>query len=273
MAVVCHFAGTVDDYRQTWEVWVVAARPAQCPHCGRAHTSVLWASYQRYVCTTTDRVCIRIQRIRCRICGVTDALLPSFLHLFRRYVLALIHRALLLALAGGRWGLDLAKAIGPYDRPVPTTVWEWVWSFGRSAEHWLLAWLQGQLTTLDPLTPLDPGPPPAHLAAIRSPRRQAAFRAGWQALRLAEVLYALTRTHQPGLVFQADQLLAFLAAARGTAGWSPRLLWPQAPPAPPKRPSQSGRPPAPAMPPSDPRTSTQFCVDRTKGPGYTTGEI
>jgi len=229
MAVVCHFAGTVDDYRQTWEVWVVAARPARCPHCGREHTCALWATYERWVYTTTERVRIRIQRVRCRICGVTDALLPSFLHMFRRYVLTLIHRALLQALAGGLWGLALADAVGPYDQPGPTTVWEWVWSFARSAANWLLAWLQSWLTTLDPLTLLDPGPPPAHLAAIRAPRRRAAFLAGWQALRLAEVLYAAVRERQPDLVCQADQLLAFLAAACGAAGWPPRLLWPHAP--------------------------------------------
>jgi hypothetical protein len=213
----------------------MVVHPQRCPHCGGEHTYVLWGSYLRWVYTSTDRIRIHIQRVRCRLCGVTDALLPSFLHMFRRYTLTLIQQAIFLALDGGLWGKALVDVVGPYYQPAPATIHEWVWSFALSAA-WLLTWLQRSLTTLDPLATLDPGRhirsapcrPPAHLLDIPHPRRGHAFLQAWQTLRLAETLYAALRTRQPNLAFQANMLLAFLAAALGTAGRTPRLLWPQA---------------------------------------------
>ena len=228
MAVVCYFAGSVDTYPGHFVAWVVAVRPERCPHCGGEHSSIFWGSYLRWVYTTTDRLRVRIERVRCRLCGVTDALLPSFLHLFRRYLLPLIQKAITLALDGGLWGEALVDAVGPYHAPAPATIREWLWSFTLSAD-WLLPWLQHTLSALQPLAALDPGRPPAHLPAIRDPRRRRAFTRAWQVLRLAERLYAAARRRQPDLAFQADCLLAFLAATLGAAGRIPRLLWPQAP--------------------------------------------
>jgi len=203
----------------------MVVRPERCPHCGGEHSCILWGSYLRWVYTSTDR--IRIQRVRCRRCGVTDALLPSFLHLFRRYTLTLIQQAISLALDGGLWGKALVDAVGPYHRPAPATIGEWVWSFVLSAV-WLLPWLQHTLATIDPLASLEPDRPHAHLLGIPHPRRAHASLQAWQTIRLAETLYAAVRTRQPDLAFQADVLLAFLAAALGTVGRIPRLLWPQA---------------------------------------------
>jgi hypothetical protein len=228
MAVVCFFAGSVESYPGRFTAWVVAVRPDRCPHCGGENTSIFWGSYARWVYTTTDRLRVRIERVRCRLCGVTDALLPSFLHLFRRYLLALIQKAISLALDAGLWGEALADAVGPYDAPAPSTIREWLWSFVLSAD-WLLPWLQRTLSALEPLAALDPGRPPVHLQAIRNPKRCAAFRRGWQILRLAEALYAAARRRQPDLAFAADTFLAFLAAALGAAHRVPRILWPQAP--------------------------------------------
>jgi hypothetical protein len=228
MAVVCFFAGSVESYSGHFAAWVVVVRPERCPHCGGEHTSVFWGSYQRWVYTTTDQLHVRIERVRCRLCGVTDALLPSFLHLFRRYLLPLIQKAITLALDGSLWGDALADAVGPYHAPAPSTIREWLWSFVLSAD-WLLPWLQRTLSTLDPLSDFDPGRPPAHLQAIRNPNRRAAFTCGWLTLRLAEALYAATRRRQPNLAFRAVHLLPFLAAALGAARRVPRILWPQAP--------------------------------------------
>ena len=227
VAVVCYFAGSVDTYPRRFAAWVIAVRPERCPHCGGEHTCILWGSYARWVYTTTDRLRVRIERVRCSLCGVTDALLPNFLHLFRRYLLPLIQKAIILALDAGLWGEALADAVGPYDAPAPSTIREWVWSFAISAE-WLLPWLQRTLSSLEPLAPFDPSRPPAHLQAIRNPKRRAALTRGWQVLRLAEALYAAARRRQPDLVLQASTLLAFVAAALGAAGRIPRILWPQA---------------------------------------------
>ena len=228
MAVVCYFAGSVDTYPGRFAAWVVAVRPERCPHCGGEQTCIFWGSYLRWVYTTTDRLRVRIERVRCRLCGVTDALLPSFLHLFRRYLLALIQKAITLALDGRLWGEALVDAVGPYDAPAPATIREWLWSFAHSTD-WLLRWLQRTLSALEPLGTLDPGHPPAHLQAIRNPHRRAVFTRAWQVLRLAEALYAAVRCQQPDLAFEAATLLAFVAAALGAAGRIPRLLWPQAP--------------------------------------------
>lgn len=227
MAVVCYFSGSVESYTGHFAAWVVAVRPERCPHCGAEQTSIFWGSYARWVYTTTDRLRVRIERVRCRLCGVTDALLPSFLHLFRRYLLSLIQKAITLALDAGLWGEALADAVGPYNAPAPSTIREWVWSFTLSA-NWLLPWLQRSLSVLEPLAALDPGRPPAHLQAIRNLTRRAAFSRGWLTLRLAEALYAAIRRRQPGLAFGAQSLLAFLAAALGAAYRAPRILWPQA---------------------------------------------
>jgi hypothetical protein len=232
VAIVCYFAGSVQAYQQGqgFAARLVAARPERCPHCGGAHSTIFWGCYLRWVYTTTDRFQVRIERVRCTMCGVTDALLPSFLHMFRRYTLILIQQAITLALEVGVWGQALVDTVGPYHQPAPATLREWVGAFVLSAEAWLLAWLLSTLSTLDPLTALAPdlGSPPAYLPAISHPARRAAFTRGWQALRLAEMLYAAVRARQPTLVFQAEALFAFLAAALGVAGRAPRILWPQA---------------------------------------------
>jgi len=232
VAIVCNFAGSVQDYQagKGFAVWLIAVRPQRCPHCGGTHCTILWGRYLRWAYTTTDRFQVRIVRVRCTACGVTDALLPRFLHMFRRYILPLIQRAITLALEGGVWGQALVDIVGPYHRPAPATLREWVWSFVLSAQAWLLAWLLTTLSTLDPLTSLPPErwSPPTYLPTISHPARRAAFTRGWQALRLAELLYATARARQPTLVFQAEALLAFLAAALGAAGRVPRFLWPQA---------------------------------------------
>jgi len=226
VAVVCFFASSVEDYQAQYAVWVLAVRPERCPHCGAEHTCIFWGSYARWVRLTTHRVPIRIERVRCAVCHVTDALLPSFLHMFRHYALFLIQKAITLAFDAGLWSDELADAVGPYNQPAPSTIREWVWFFALSAD-WLLPWIQHSLLTFGPLPMLEPGRPPAHLLSIRNPNRRAAFTRAWQTLRLAEALYAAVRARQIDLAFQADMLLAFLAAALGAGGRVPRLLWPQ----------------------------------------------
>lgn len=229
VAVICFFAGSVQDYQAQFDAWFLVIRPDRCPHCGAQHASIYWGSYARWVRLTTHRVRIRIERVRCIVCRVTDALLPSFLHMFRHYALFLIQQAITLAIDAGLWGDELADAVGPFNQPAFSTVHGWVWSFAHSAD-WLLPWLQAALSAVDPLLVFDPGRPPEHLAAIPSPNRRAAFTWTWQVLRLIETLYATSRHRQTGLAFLANKLLAFAAAALGAAGRIPRLLWPQASP-------------------------------------------
>jgi len=53
-----------------------------------------WGSYQREVRIDGDKRPIQIQRLRCGQCGVTHALLPDFLHPYRRYLLSLMQEVL-----------------------------------------------------------------------------------------------------------------------------------------------------------------------------------
>ena len=236
MVVECYFPGPIKDYPKQFVAWVVDVRPERCPHCGGEGCCIFWGCYLRWVYTATNKTQIWIMRIRCTRCKVTNALLPSFLHIFRRYTLVLIQQALYLVLDEGLWGVALVNAVAPYHQPAPSTLAEWVSAFVHSAQDWLRDWLQRALAALDPLTLPDPGRLPDHINAIPSTSsgqaptatRRETFSQGWQVLRLTETLYALTRARQPGLAFQADVLLAFLAAALGTTGRPPRILWPQA---------------------------------------------
>lgn len=226
MAIVAYFDGSVDEYQVRMLTWVEQVRPACCPHC-HVGVCILWGSYARWVYTDTDRIRIRIERVMCVVCGVSAALLPSFVHPFRRYTLSLIQRAISLALLQGVWGQALVDAIGPYHQPAPATLREWVCSFAQTAATWLLAWLSHTLAKLDPLLDLDPGPPPAHLLAIAQPERRQAFIQGWQALCLMEMLYAAVRSRQLDLIFEAHVVFAFVLAYLGLTHRIPRLLWPQ----------------------------------------------
>lgn len=225
MAIIAHYAGSVQDYQEGkgFAAWVVAMRPDHCIHCAVGVYS-FWSSYTRWVYTIDERVQVVIKRVRCVACGVTDALLPSFLHMFRRYTIVLIQRTVMLALEAGLWSDKLVNTVAPHHaKPVASTIRRWVWTFVLSAEMWLVAWLQYKLFTLDPLISLDLDQLPAHLLNISNDERRNAFIQGWQALRLAERLYATTKARQPNLVFEAEALFAFLAAAKRP----PRILWPQ----------------------------------------------
>ena len=94
MAVECYFSGTLEDYPKQFVAWVVSVRPTRCPHCHCEGRCIFWGCYLRWVYTATDKTQIWIMRVRCTACKVTDALLPSFLHLYRRYTLLLIQQAL-----------------------------------------------------------------------------------------------------------------------------------------------------------------------------------
>lgn len=227
IAIQCCFIGSVSDYQQQFAVWVVTVRPEICVHCGKVVVHIFWGSYERWVYTLDERVRVTIQRVRCIACGVTDALLPSFLHMYRRYTMTLIQEAILLALEAGLWSDRLINRVAPLASPVVSTVLRWVWVFVLSAEAWLVVWIEHTLFDLDPLTKLDLSRPPDHLLNIPNDKRRQAFVQGWQAIRLAEMLYAATRTRQPDLVFQVDTLFAFLATALSAARCPPRILWPQ----------------------------------------------
>ncbi len=77
---------------------IVAPRPP-CPEC-QGQTGG-WSGYERHLREKTDWL-IWIPRVRCRVCGVTHALLPWFVLAWRWDEVEVIGRGLELAAEG--WG-------------------------------------------------------------------------------------------------------------------------------------------------------------------------
>lgn len=116
MPIVWACALDVDAYAAAGR-GIAAPRPA-CPSCGGA--TQRWHGYPRHLRDDRDRL-IWIARIRCTACGVTQALLPSFLLPHRWDTAGALGRAAELA-ASGLGHRPIAAAIG---RP-ETTIRGWL---------------------------------------------------------------------------------------------------------------------------------------------------
>jgi hypothetical protein len=82
---------------------------ASCPDCGGELGR--WPGYRRLVRFRSETRRVRLARVRCRACGQTHALLPSFLLAYRRDVVDTVGAALLGA-AGGLGHRPLAATLG-----------------------------------------------------------------------------------------------------------------------------------------------------------------
>lgn len=82
--------------------------PRQCPDCGRRLTK--HARYPRWAIEETGSHRVAIQRVRCKPCGKTHAVLPGFLAPYRQYVMPLVERAFRLRHGGASWG-EIARAM------------------------------------------------------------------------------------------------------------------------------------------------------------------
>src|SRR6266496_949132 len=131
---------------------------ADCPDCGQP--MVFWSGYQRYV--RLGRVWrVWVARAKCRPCGVTHALLPSFL-LLRRVDVVWVIGAALERVVAGVGVRPVAAGLG-----VPhTTVRDWWRRLGVRAPV-LVAGLCALLVELGGLVDGPPGVPQcATLAAL-----------------------------------------------------------------------------------------------------------
>ncbi len=80
---------------------------------------------------------MQIKRWRCKECGRTVSVLPSFLLRYRQYLLRVIEAVLRLRYEEqGSWAAMLAD-LGASGYPVLRTIQRWSVSFGGQAEHWL----------------------------------------------------------------------------------------------------------------------------------------
>ncbi len=91
---------------------------------------------------------MRIRRWRCKECGRTLSVLPSFLLRNRHYLLRVIEAVLALRFERlASWAAILAGLAGGGGYPVLRTLQRWCSSFGEQARRWLKAvqeWLAQQ---------------------------------------------------------------------------------------------------------------------------------
>lgn len=227
MVIVQHFSGSVKRY-----IAAVSfpgrsfALPDRCPHpaCRAAGCLIHWGTYERWACTEGENHRIRIQRIRCKVCGRTHSLLPDFLHPYRHYVIRLLQNAIQLYLIAGL-GLGRLLRQMPEPGPARSTVREWIHSFAYGAGELLLDLLTRRLAALDPLAELPDRAPPEHLQRIPDPVQRRRLARAHHFWLLAEQLYAQVKLRQPWLDFGAAQFFPFLLHWLQRQVVPPRLFW------------------------------------------------
>jgi hypothetical protein len=228
VVIVQHYPGTVNQYVTATKVSLANARlviPDRCPHpeCRTAHSLIRWGSYQRWALTPGYNYRLRIQRLRCRVCGRTHSLLPDFLHPYRHYVIDLLQRVVSLYLLIGLSLTRLMRRLSD-SGPARSTVREWIESFAYGAGELLLDRLLRYLLALCPASEL-PDSSPEHLGRVPDPIKRRRLQRAYLFWLLAERLYALAKNRLPQLHFAAAQLFPFLLHWLHSQALPPRLFW------------------------------------------------
>ena len=226
MVIVQHFAGSVKIYIERFHTRGSAfPLPDRCPHpdCQAAGCLIRWGSYERSAVTLETEYRLRIQRVRCKVCGRTHSLLPDFLHPHRHFVVDLLqHVVSLYLLVGLGWRRLLRQLRG--QGPARSTVREWAASFAYGAGWLLLDRLLRALYALEPDAEL-PDTPPAHLHRVSDSVQRRRLERAYTFWLLAERLYAQVKDRLPRLHLVADQLFRFLLHWLQHQGLLPRLFW------------------------------------------------
>jgi hypothetical protein len=227
VVIVSHFSGSVKQYIAAVPFpGRTFALPDRCPHpeCRVGGCLIRWGTYVRWACTAGKDYCIRIQRIRCKVCGRTHSLLPDFLHPYRHYVIRLLQDIIHLYLIAG---LSLGRLLRrvPETGPARSTVREWIRSFAYGAGELLLDLLTRQLVALDPLAALPDRAPPEHLKRISDSVQHHRLARAHRFWLLAEHLYAQVKVRQPWLDFAAARFFPFLLHWLQRQAVPPRLFW------------------------------------------------
>ena len=223
MAIIRQFTGSVKDYLQQFPAWAGIDPEEPCPSCGTCGCFIKHGTYQRWASDAETDTRIRIQRLRCKACGHTHAILPHCLHPYRHYTLPLIQIVVQGYLVVGRSYRELRQALaGQVPR---RTLQRWLRDLAHGATL-LFPALSRTILTLDPFTVL-PGvdQAPDHLQRVRDPTQRKRLIHAWRFLQAAEHLFALSKAHQPGLHFAAAALLAFLLHWLSRLQPVPRFLW------------------------------------------------
>jgi hypothetical protein len=227
VVIVQHYAHSAKHYAEASSLpGHLFALPDRCPHpdCQATDALIRWGTYERQALTGLQAYRIRVQRIRCKVCGRTHSLLPDFLHPYRHYVISLLQRVVSLYLLAGL-GISrlMDRLIG--EGPVRSTVREWIVSFAYGAGELLFDLLRRSLMALNPLVELQETPPPTHLDRVPSPTRRHRLGRAHRFWQLAEHLYAQAKVRLPRLHFTTDQLFPFALHWLQREGVPPRFFW------------------------------------------------
>jgi hypothetical protein len=226
VVIVQHFAGSVNAYIEAFHArGSVFPVPDRCPHpdCQASGSLIRWGTYERGAVTAKVEYRLRIQRVRCKVCGRTHSLLPDFLHPHRHFVLRLLQQVVSLYLCVGLGWRRLMRQLSGQG-PARSTVREWVASFAYAAGYLLLDRLVRYLFAIQPDAEL-PERPPKHLNRVPDSRRRRHLQKAHTFWLLAEHLYALVKARLPHLHFAVDQLFPFLLHWLRDQGLSSRLFW------------------------------------------------
>lgn len=181
---------------------------------------IRWGRYKRSVKTGEEKYEIQIQRVRCKRCGATQALLPGFLHPYRHYLLELMQKAIWLYVL---MGLGIERLMGqmPLCGPEPSTVKEWVRSFGYGAGHLLLDVLRRFVMTLYPESELSGRAPPE----LERSRNAEELKRSYHFCQYGEILYARKKEVEPKTIFSDSHFFPFLVGWLQTQSIPPRIFW------------------------------------------------
>ena len=219
--IVIHFPQTVKEYA---EAEICPGRtvsvPECCPTCQVAGEMIRWGRYKRSVKTGELKYELQIQRVRCKACGRSQALLPDFLHPYRHYLLSLLQKAIELYLFVGL-GIERLIERLPSAGPEPSTVQEWVRSFGYGAGYLLLDVLRRFVMSLYPESE-GPGRAPS---ALERSGTAAQLKRSYHFWRWGEILYARKKEGEPKMRFSGAHFFPFLVRWLQAQSMTPRIFW------------------------------------------------
>jgi len=181
---------------------------------------IRWGRYKRSVKTGEEKYGIEIQRVRCKACKVSQALLPEFLHPYRHYQLRLMQQAIWLYLFVG---LGIERLMGqlPAMGPEPATVQEWVRSFGYGGGYLLLDVLRRFVMGLYPDSE-ETGRAPPDLERSGNARQ---LKNSYHFWRYGEILYARQKEVEPKMSYSDPDFFPFLGRWLQRQSIPPRIFW------------------------------------------------
>ncbi len=224
--IIIHFRQTVKEYIEAEKCpGREVSKPERCPKCGLKETLIRWGRYVRLVMRGEEKNEIEIQRMRCKECGKTHALLPDFLHPYRRYTLEIMQRVIwqyvLVGLGYGRI-MDEILGEGPGCQE---TVREWVRSFGYGAGYLLLDAMRRFVMKMYPESDVKER---ASLELERNSRAEE-LKKSYYFCKWGEILYAHHKDVEAKIIFSEEGFFPYLLhwlqrqSIPARLFWSPRL--------------------------------------------------